>query len=142
MSDFLKKGLKKVSKVTKRSVSQNVTPSASTSTEHYYAAIQKIDWALEIANILKDISEGSQLLAPLKASCALMIRGLEITRVKIRLSTVTPKTYRVSQECDANRTGMGWNCTVTGEANRRNREDSGDAGARGQETKLWFTNSM
>jgi hypothetical protein len=46
-----------------------------------HVSVERIDWALQITNIVKDISEGSQLLAPLKATCALIIRGLEITRV-------------------------------------------------------------
>lgn len=32
-------------------------------------------------NIIKDISEASELLSPLKATCALILRGLETTRV-------------------------------------------------------------
>lgn len=33
-------------------------------------------------NAVKDVSEATELLAPLKATCALIIRGLETTRVK------------------------------------------------------------
>lgn len=33
-------------------------------------------------NIVKDVSEASEILAPLKAACALVIRGLETTRVR------------------------------------------------------------
>jgi hypothetical protein len=32
-------------------------------------------------NVVKDISEASGILSPLKSTCALLIRGLEITRV-------------------------------------------------------------
>ena len=89
MSDFLKKGLHKVSKAARSSVSRNVTPSTSTSgpTEQHYAQIEKIDWALEIAQIMKEISDGSPLLAPLKATCALIIRGLEVARVRFSFTT-------------------------------------------------------
>lgn len=40
-----------------------------------------LEWADLVANVLKDVSEASEILAPLKATMALVIRGLEITRV-------------------------------------------------------------
>jgi hypothetical protein len=87
MPDFLKKQRKKGLNVKFSSTSENAIPSTSSlaSTEQSNVAIERIDWALQITNIVKDISEGSQLLAPLKATCALIIRGLEITRVTIQL---------------------------------------------------------
>jgi len=90
MPPFFKKRKKKESKGGNSSLSQQATPSTSTliSVEHSDAAIERIDWALQIADILKDISEGSQLLAPLKTTCALIARGLEITRVSLILFMV------------------------------------------------------
>jgi len=87
MPGFFEKRRKKGPNVKPRSLSENAIPSTSslTSIEQSNIAIERIDWALQITDIVKDISEGSQLLAPLKATCALLIRGLEITRVTIQL---------------------------------------------------------
>jgi hypothetical protein len=95
MANFLKTRPKKGSKVPAATPSQNVTPSTSTltSTELSDLPIERIDWALEIANIVKDISEGSPLLAPVKATCALIIRGLELARVIIQPRSAMHKSY-------------------------------------------------
>ena len=63
---------------------RNAVPSTPTG-EQSDLPIERIDLALEIASILKDASEGSPLLAPLKATCALIIRCLEVTRVRLCL---------------------------------------------------------
>ncbi len=39
------------------------------------------EWSLLVANVTKDVSEATGILAPLKSTMALLIRGLEITRV-------------------------------------------------------------
>jgi hypothetical protein len=42
------------------------------------------EWSLLFANVVRDISEASGMLSPLKSTMALVIRGLEITRVGLR----------------------------------------------------------
>jgi hypothetical protein len=106
MPNFLKRRPKQGPKVTTTTLSANVTPSTSTvtSTEQSELLIERIDWALEIANIVKDVSEGSPLLAPVKATCALIIRGLQLARVMIRLRsgihTSYASTYRTCIRID------------------------------------------
>jgi hypothetical protein len=39
------------------------------------------EWSLLFANVVKDITEASDMLMPLKSTMALVIRFLEITRV-------------------------------------------------------------
>jgi hypothetical protein len=105
MPNFFKGRKRKGSKGTTSVPSQNVTPSTSTltSTEQSDLHIERIDWVLEIAGIVKDISEGSPLLAPVKATCALIIRGLELTRVWLRFllcSTRLTLPYRKCTKLD------------------------------------------
>jgi hypothetical protein len=52
---------------------------------------------MEIAGIVKDISEGSALLAPVKATCALIIRALELSRVSVKTSSVTVPSNTTTQ---------------------------------------------
>lgn len=39
------------------------------------------DLSILVANIVKDISEATEMLTPLKSTMALIIRGLELARV-------------------------------------------------------------
>jgi hypothetical protein len=41
------------------------------------------EWSLLVENVAKAVSEATSILAPLKSTMALVIRGLEIIRVKI-----------------------------------------------------------
>lgn len=76
-------------------LSQNSSPSTSTltSTEQSDLPIERIDWAVAITGIVKDISEGSPLLAPLKATCLLIIRGLELARVMVHICPALLSSY-------------------------------------------------
>ncbi|KIM27756.1 hypothetical protein M408DRAFT_164147 [Serendipita vermifera MAFF 305830] len=108
MPDFVKRGLQKVKKAAKISTSQNVTPSTSSlgSTEQTQGSIDKVDWALQIAYIVKEISEANQLLSPLKSACALIIRGLEATLVKVWLLLTNLKSNELDKERKAKRGRM------------------------------------
>jgi hypothetical protein len=41
------------------------------------------EWSLLVANVAKDVSDATSILAPLKSTMALVVRGLDIIRVKI-----------------------------------------------------------
>jgi hypothetical protein len=83
MSRFLKKKRTKKPSTSLGLPAQNVTPSTSTvtSVDQTDIALERLDWAELVANILYDISEASPILGPLKATSALLIRGLETARV-------------------------------------------------------------
>ena len=118
MPNFLKSRPKKGSKLPTITPSQNVTPSTSTltSTEQSDLPIERIDWALEIANIVKDISEGSPLLAPVKATCALIIRGLELARVMIQPRSGLHESYALYTEHASESIGFGRSDGIVGKA--------------------------
>jgi hypothetical protein len=83
MRHFLKNKRRKQPSTTLDSPAQNVTPSTSTvtSTDQTDIALERLDWAELVAKILYDISDASPILGPLKATSALLGRGLETTRV-------------------------------------------------------------
>jgi hypothetical protein len=94
MRRFLKNKRAKKPSATLDSPTQNVTPSTSTvtSTDQTDIALERLDWAELVAKILYDISEASPILAPLKATSALLGRGLETTRV-------TAMVYFIIEHC-------------------------------------------
>lgn len=44
------------------------------------------EWSILVTNVVRDVSEATSMLAPLKSTMALLTRGLEITRVDLSLS--------------------------------------------------------
>jgi len=94
MRRFLKNKRTKKPSATLDSPAQHATPSTSTvtSTDQTDIALERLDWAELVAKILYDISDASPILGPLKATSALIGRGLETTRV-------TAMVYPIIEHC-------------------------------------------
>jgi hypothetical protein len=94
MRRFLENKRKKKPSSTPDSPAQNATPSTSTvtSTDQTDIALERLDWAELVAKILYDVSDASPILGPLKATSALLGRGLETTRV-------TAMIYLIVEHC-------------------------------------------